>query len=40
MGDIFWGCLNFKYYFGALEIPDIFWGKWKMLGPSLCMKKS
>ena len=24
--DIFWGCKNFKYFFGVLEIPDIFWG--------------
>ena len=24
--DIFWGCLNFKYFLGVLEIPDIFWG--------------
>ena len=28
--DIFLGCQNFKYYFGVLEIPDIFifflWG--------------
>ena len=25
--DIFLGCKNFKYYFGVLDIPDIFWGK-------------
>ena len=24
-GDIFWGCLNFKY-FRVLDIPDIIWG--------------
>ena len=23
---IFWGCYNFKYFFGVLEIPDIYWG--------------
>ena len=23
---IFLGCSNFKYLFGVLEIPDIFWG--------------
>ena len=29
MGDNFLGCLNFKYFFwGVLEIPDIFWGEW------------
>ena len=27
IGDIFWGCQNFKYYFGVLEIPDIFRGE-------------
>ena len=26
LGDIFWGCLNFKYFWGALEIPDIIIG--------------
>ena len=26
MRDIFWGCSNFKYFFGVLEILDIFWG--------------
>ena len=25
--DIVLGCKNFKYYFGVLEISDIFWGK-------------
>ena len=24
--DIFGGCQNFKYFFGVLEIPDIFLG--------------
>ena len=24
--DIFLGCKNFKYFFGVLEISDIFWG--------------
>ena len=24
--DIFLGCKNFKYFLGALEISDIFWG--------------
>ena len=24
--DIFWGCKNFKYFLGALEISDIFLG--------------
>ena len=24
--DIFFGCLNFKYFFGVLEIPDIYLG--------------
>ena len=24
MGGIFWDRLNFKYFFGMLEIPDIF----------------
>ena len=28
-GDIFSGCQNFKYFFGVLEIPDIFWG-WRV----------
>ena len=23
--DIFWGCKKFKYLFGVLDIPDIFW---------------
>ena len=23
----FLGCKNFKYSFGMLEIPDIFWGE-------------
>ena len=27
-GGYFWGCSNFKYYFGVLEIPDIFGGEW------------
>ena len=26
IGDIFGGCQNFKYFFGVLEIPDIFGG--------------
>ena len=26
MGYILLGCLNFKYFFEVLEIPDIFWG--------------
>ena len=25
--DIFWGCQNLEYFFGVLEIPDIFWGE-------------
>ena len=25
--DIFLGCQNFKYFFGVLEIPDIFLGR-------------
>ena len=25
--DIFGGCKNFKYFFGVLDIPDIFLGK-------------
>ena len=24
--DILFGCKNFKYFFGVLEISDIFWG--------------
>ena len=24
--DIFWGCKNFKYFFGVFEISDIFLG--------------
>ena len=39
MGDIFFGLLKFRIFFGVLEIPDIFWGERKMLGPSLRMKK-
>ena len=23
----FWGCQNFKYFLGVLEIPDIVWGE-------------
>ena len=22
------GLLNFKYFLGVIEIPDIFWGEW------------
>ena len=36
---IFFGCSNFKYFLGVLEIPDIFGGERWMLGPSLRMKK-
>ena len=25
--DIFLGCKNFKYFFGVLEISEIFWGE-------------
>ena len=28
MGDLFFGLLNFKYFLGVLEIPDIFFGEW------------
>ena len=27
-GIIFWIAKIFKYFFGVLEIPDIFWGEW------------
>ena len=37
--DIFGGCKDIKYFFGVLDIPDIFWGKQLMLDPSLRMKK-
>ena len=37
---IFGGLLKFQiFFFGVLEILDIFLGEWKMLGPSLRMKK-
>ena len=26
IGIFFLGCLNFKYFLGVFEIPDIFWG--------------
>ena len=39
MGGIFGGWQNLKYFFGVLEIPDIFWGERWMLGVSLRMKK-
>ena len=32
---VFYGLVNFKYYFGVLEFPDIFGGERYMLGPSL-----
>ena len=32
---IFLGLLNFKYFWGVPDIPDIFGDKEKMLGPSL-----
>ena len=25
--DIVLGCYSFKYFFGVLEVPDIFWGE-------------
>ena len=31
--NIFLGCQNFKYFFGVLEIPDIFWGWTVDAGP-------
>ena len=41
IGDIFhFGCQNFKYFLGVLEIPDIFWGvNGRCWAPSLRMKK-
>ena len=27
-GTIFWIAKIFQYFFGVLEIPDIFWGEW------------
>ena len=32
-GYILWGCKNFKYFFGELEIPDTFGGWTVDAGP-------
>ena len=26
-GGVIWGLLKFQYFWGVLEIPDIFWGE-------------
>ena len=46
IGDIFWGCLNFKYFLGCLKFLIYFFkggggggGERSMLGPNLRMKK-
>ena len=35
----FWAIKILWIFFGVLQIPDIFWGEWEMLGPSRRMKK-